>query len=130
MSVIADNRHDRKAFKMARYRTRLAMADKNRRNALMGSRGQAFGHCFFPFAFGPHVAFWGLLRGSTNRVFSHSGWGWDTLQRISSILENKVTVICCTPTYALRMAEIAKEKGINIKESSVRIMVHGGEPGR
>ena len=85
---------------------------------------------FFPFAFGPHVAFWGLFEGAQligSLVIA--GGGWDTLQRISSILENKVTVICCTPTYALRMAEIAKENGINIKESSVRIMVHGGEPG-
>lgn len=37
--------------------------------------------------------------------------------------------MCCTPTYALRLAEVAQEAGIDLRESSVRITVHAGEPG-
>ena len=85
---------------------------------------------FFPFAFGPHVAFWGLFEGVRQiGALAIAGGGWDTLQRIGSILENRATVICCTPTYALRMAEVAKENGIDLRKSHVRIMLQAGEPG-
>jgi len=85
---------------------------------------------FFPFAFGPHVAFWGLFEGVFQiGALAIAGGGWDTLQRIKSILENQVTVICCTPTYALRLAEVAKENGIDLSDSSVNITIHAGEPG-
>jgi len=85
---------------------------------------------FFPFAFGPHVAFWALFEGVRQiGALAIAGGGWDTLQRVNSILENQVTVICCTPTYALRMAEIARQNGIDLKESLVQIMIQAGEPG-
>lgn len=85
---------------------------------------------FFPFSFGPHVAFWGLFEGAQDiGSLTISGGGWDTQQRIKGIMENQVTVICCTPTYALRIAEVAKESGVDLKESSVRLLVQGGEPG-
>jgi phenylacetate-CoA ligase len=85
---------------------------------------------FFPFGFGPHVAFWGLFEGVWQiRALAIPGGGLETLQRIRSIFENQVAVICCTPTYALRIVEVSKENRINLAESSVRIMIHGGEPG-
>ena len=85
---------------------------------------------FFPFAFGPHVAFWGLFEGVWQvGALAIAGGGWDTLQRIRNILDNPVTVICCTPTYALRMAEVAKENGIDLRKSSVHLTLHAGEPG-
>ena len=41
-----------------------------------------------------------------------------------------MTVLICTPTYALRLAEVAEEEGINLREeSSVRVTIHAGEPG-
>jgi phenylacetate-CoA ligase len=58
-----------------------------------------------------------------------AGGGWNTLQRLKSIFENQVTVVACTPTYAIRMAEVARENGIDLRESSVRITFHAGEPG-
>lgn len=85
---------------------------------------------FFPFAFGPHVAYWGVWEGAYQiGALAIAGGGWDTLQRLKAIFENTVTVIACTPTYALRMAEVAKENGIDLRKSSVRITFHGGEPG-
>ena len=85
---------------------------------------------FFPFAFGPHVAFWALFEGIWQiGALAIAGGGWDTLQRVRSILENQVTVICCTPTYALRMGETARQSGIDLKESLVQIMIQAGEPG-
>ncbi len=85
---------------------------------------------FFPFGFGPHAAYWGLYQGALKiGSLVIPGGGWDTIQRLECIMENRVTVICCTPTYALRLAEVAHERNINLRESSVRIIVDGGEPG-
>jgi phenylacetate-CoA ligase len=85
---------------------------------------------FFPFAFGPHVAYWGIWEGVWEiGALAIAGGGWNTLQRLKSIFENQVTVVACTPTYAIRMAEVARENGIDLRESSVRITFHAGEPG-
>ena len=85
---------------------------------------------FFAFSFGPHVAFWGLLEGAQEigSLVIASG-GWNTLQRLRSIMDNRVTVLFCTPTYALRIAEVAKEHEMDLRRSSVRMLIQAGEPG-
>ena len=50
-------------------------------------------------------------------------------QRANAILVDDVSVLVCTPTYALHLAEVAAEEGIDIATSSVRITIHAGEPG-
>jgi len=85
---------------------------------------------FFPFAFGPHVAYWGIFEGAWQLgALAVAGGGWDTLQRVKFLLENEVTVVACTPTYALRMAEVAKENNLDLRKSKVRLTFHAGEPG-
>jgi phenylacetate-CoA ligase len=85
---------------------------------------------FFPFSFGPHVAFWGLFGGAQELgALSIPGGGWDTLQRVKFMMDNQVTVVCCTPTYSQRMIEVAKENGIEMRESHLRILIQAGEPG-
>ncbi len=39
------------------------------------------------------------------------------------------TVLCCTPSYALHLAEVAQERGIALSRLGVRATVHAGEPG-
>ena len=50
-------------------------------------------------------------------------------KKSQAMIENEATVVCCTPTYALRMVEVAAAEGIDLKESSVRMIVVAGEPG-
>lgn len=84
----------------------------------------------FPFAFGPHVAYWGIWEGVWSiGALAIAGGGWNTLQRIKNIIETRATVVALTPTYAIRMAEEARENGIDLRESAVRITFHAGEPG-
>jgi phenylacetate-CoA ligase len=45
------------------------------------------------------------------------------------MIENEASVVCCTPTYAMRMAEVAAQEGIDLKETSVRMLIVAGEPG-
>jgi phenylacetate-CoA ligase len=85
---------------------------------------------FFPFSFGPFIGFWAAFEGATRLGnFVIAGGGMTTSIRLQAIIENEATIVCCTPTYALRMAEVAQEEGIDLQESSVRMLIVAGEPG-
>ena len=85
---------------------------------------------FFPFSFGPFIGFWAAFEGASRLGnFVIAGGGMSTSIRLQAMIENEATVVCCTPTYALRMAEVATEEGIDLKESSVRMLIVAGEPG-
>src|SRR5262249_42274504 len=43
--------------------------------------------------------------------------------------DNAATAVLCTPTYALRLAEAAREEGIDLRGSTVRALIVAGEPG-
>ena len=45
------------------------------------------------------------------------------------IQDNRATVVCCTPTYALRLAEVASDEGLELSSGSVRMLIVAGEPG-
>lgn len=85
---------------------------------------------FFPFSFGPFIGFWAAFEGASrlgNLVIP--GGGMSSEGRLKMIEETAATVICCTPTYALRLAEVAEGQGIDLASSSVRLIVVAGEPG-
>ncbi len=85
---------------------------------------------FFPFSFGPFIGFWAAFEGASRLGnFVIAGGGMSTEIRLQAMIENEATVVCCTPTYALRMAEVAAQEGIDLKESSVRMLIVAGEPG-
>jgi phenylacetate-CoA ligase len=85
---------------------------------------------FLAFSFGPFIGFWSAYEGA-KRVGSLvvPGGGQSTSQRLRAILATSATVLVCTPTYALRLAEVAREEGIDIASSAVRVTIHAGEPG-
>ena len=84
----------------------------------------------FPFSFGPFLGFWGAFDSSVAMGFlSIPAGGMSTVARLRMMVENRATVICCTPTYALRMAEVARQEGIDIAGSAVRAIFVAGEPG-
>lgn len=55
--------------------------------------------------------------------------GLSSLERLRMILELEATALVSTPSYALRLVEVAREEGINIAESAIRRTIHAGEPG-
>lgn len=83
------------------------------------------------FSFGPFIGFWSAYHGAQQLgALIIANGGFTSEQRIRAILSNDVTVLICTPTYALRLAEVAAQQGINLsEESSVRVTIHAGEPG-
>jgi len=84
----------------------------------------------FTFNFGPYTAFWVLYEGAyrLGALVMPTG-GWQSEQRLQMLVENRATVIPTTPTYAVRLAEAAAREGIDIVNSSVRILILTGEPG-
>lgn len=84
----------------------------------------------FPFSFGPFLGFWGAFDSSVAHGFlSIPAGGMSTVARLHMILGNEVTVVCCTPSYALRMAEVAREEKLDLAGSKVRAIIVAGEPG-
>lgn len=83
------------------------------------------------FSFGPFIGFWSAYRGAQQLgALTIANGGFTSEQRIRAILSNEVTVLICTPTYALRLAEVAVAEGVDLREeSSVRVTIHAGEPG-
>lgn len=84
----------------------------------------------FPFSFGPFLGFWAAFEGAQKRgCFALAAGGISSSARLKLILENEVTVVCCTPTYAMRLVDTANEEGIDLAGSGVRMLIVAGEPG-
>ncbi|MDG2391478.1 MAG: AMP-binding protein [Planctomycetaceae bacterium] len=84
----------------------------------------------FPFSFGPFIGFWAAFEGAQRLGnLCLSGGGMSSQARLRMILDNEATFLCCTPTYALRLAVVAEEEGINMADSAVRGIIVAGEPG-
>lgn len=85
---------------------------------------------FCAFSFGPYVSHWAGIEGVRRAgALALSGGGMSTEQRLRAILDNRCTVLVCTPTYALHLAEIAARLGLDLRSSDIRITIHAGEPG-
>jgi phenylacetate-CoA ligase len=85
---------------------------------------------FFPFSFGPFLGFWTAFEAACDRGhFCLSGGGLSSTARLQFLIEHRATVLCCTPTYALHLAELAKSEGIDLAASPVRMLIVAGEPG-
>lgn len=91
---------------------------------------QSSDRILFAFSFGPFLGFWlafeaGLRLGS----LCIPGGGMPSGVRARALLENGCTVLCCTPTYALHLAEVLRSEGLDPARSRVRLIVVAGEPG-
>lgn len=85
---------------------------------------------FFAFSFGPFIGFWLAFEAATKMgCLAIPGGGMRSSARLRTILDNDVTVLCCTPTYALRLGESAREENIDLSRSKLQCIVVAGEPG-
>ncbi len=85
---------------------------------------------FFAFSFGPFIGFWAAYEGArTVGAMAIPGGGMQTEQRLQALIGCGATVLCCTPTYALRLAEAAERAGIDLASGPVQATIHAGEPG-
>jgi phenylacetate-CoA ligase len=84
----------------------------------------------FPFSFGPFIGFWAAFESALHLGnLSVAAGGMTTTGRLQLLLDHEITFVCCTPTYALRMAEVARAEGIDLAGSKVAKLVVAAEPG-
>ncbi|RPI85673.1 MAG: phenylacetate--CoA ligase family protein [Planctomycetaceae bacterium] len=84
----------------------------------------------FPFSFGPFLGFWAGFEGACRQGnLCIAAGGMSSEARLKAIWDNNVTIVCCTPTYALRLVEVGVETGMALRDSPVRALLVAGEPG-
>jgi phenylacetate-CoA ligase len=95
---------------------------------LVGSRPED--RLYFAFSFGPFLGFWTAFEAAAKcGNLCLPGGGLSSGARLREILETRATIILCTPTYALRLAEVAVAEGIDLAGSAVRALIVAGEQG-
>lgn len=82
------------------------------------------------YSFGPHIQFWAAKEGLQEVGALGVGLGGMTsAQRLQTIGEVGATAVWCTPTYALRLLEVAVEQRLEAALESVQLVLCTGEPG-
>lgn len=85
---------------------------------------------FAAFGFGPFVGFWaGFEAAQQIGALAIPAGAQSSEQRLDWILESDATVLLSTPTYSLRLIEVARDKGIDLASSAIKNTIHAGEPG-
>jgi len=82
----------------------------------------AYGYGLFTGGLGVHYG--SLDLGSTVVPMSSGG----SKRQLQLMHDFQTTILTCTPSYAIYLAEIAETEGYDPKASTVRIGVHGAEP--
>jgi len=86
---------------------------------------------FFAFSFGPFLGFWTAFESATRRGnLSIPGGGLSSKARLQAMVAHEVEVLCCTPTYAMRLGELFASH-TNDETASYRLkkIIVAGEPG-
>lgn len=82
------------------------------------------------FSFGPFIGFWtahdALVRRGVTVV---PAGGMSSESRLRMMVDYECTVICCTPTYALHLAEVAMRMQLDLTTCPVTRLIVAGEPG-
>lgn len=83
---------------------------------------------FCAFSFGPFIGFWLAFEAAQRMgALALSGGAMDSRARLAAMASLDVTVLCCTPTYALHLAEVARAHELEVP--SLRTLLVAGEPG-
>ena len=84
----------------------------------------------FAFSYGTFIGFWGAHYACEKiGCLVLSSGSATTESRVKSIIDMGVTTVCSTPTYALRMWQVAAEMGIDLaRDSTVDKVIVSGEP--
>lgn len=86
---------------------------------------------FFAFSFGPFLGFWTAFESATRRGnLSIPGGGLSSKARLQAMVAHDVEVLCCTPTYAMRLGELfASHANDETAAFRLKTIIVAGEPG-
>lgn len=81
---------------------------------------------FFPFSFGPFLGFWAGFESATALgIRAIPAGGLSSENRLKMMARHRPQILCCTPTYGLRLAELATDA----RALGVEKIIVAGEPG-
>ncbi len=85
---------------------------------------------FLAFSFGPFIGFWSAFEACQQRgSLMIPGGGLSSIARLEMIRDSQATVVGCTPSYALHLAELAEQQRFDLAKWNVRVIIVAGEPG-
>jgi phenylacetate-CoA ligase len=85
---------------------------------------------FLAFSFGPFIGFWSAHQACADRgAMVIPGGGMSTLARLEFLRQSQATVVLCTPTYALHMADVAEKENFPLASLPVTRLIVAGEAG-
>ena len=82
------------------------------------------------FSFGPFIGFWSAFDAITDRrAMAVPTGAMSSKARLELIKSLQATVVCCTPSYALHLAEIMEAEQLGPDDFCVKYLIVAGEPG-
>jgi phenylacetate-CoA ligase len=82
------------------------------------------------FSFGPFIGFWSAYEAAAARgCLVVPGGGMTSAARLELIKSSRATIVCCTPSYSLHLADVGKGRQIDVGALGVRVLILAGEPG-
>jgi phenylacetate-CoA ligase len=81
-------------------------------------------------SFGPYLGFWSAFDGVISRgAMAIPCGGMSSVARLDLVRSTAATVLVATPSYALHLAQVAEQAGIDIRALPIRLVLVAGEPG-
>ncbi|MEM7476916.1 MAG: AMP-binding protein [Planctomycetota bacterium] len=85
---------------------------------------------FLAFSFGPFIGFWSAHQACVDRgALVIPGGGLSSLARLEFMRSSKANVLCCTPSYALHLADVAAQEDFDIGSLPLEKIIVAGEAG-
>jgi phenylacetate-CoA ligase len=85
---------------------------------------------FLAFSFGPFIGFWSAHQACVDRgAMVIPGGGLSSVARLEFMRQSQATVVLCTPSYALHLAEVAQRESLPLSELQVDRIIVAGEAG-
>ena len=129
-TLSSNQRNRRLTPAMARHPGELGWMLENWQQVFTAAGAKPGDRVYFAFSFGPFIGFWLAFESAAKLgMLCIPGGGLSTPARLKAILDNQATILCCTPSYALRLAEVAQQENISLTKSRVRRVIVAGEPG-
>ncbi len=103
---------------------------ENWKNIWRGAGARAGDSVFFAFSFGPFLGFWSAFYSAQQLgLRTIPAGGMSSSERVRFLLAQRPRILCCTPTYALRLADVARQESLDLSGSGVEVVMVAGEPG-
>ncbi len=99
-------------------------------HVLQAAEVSAEDRVFLAFSFGPFIGFWSAHQACVDcGATVIPGGGLSTLARLEFMRQTQPTVVCCTPSYALHLGEVAAAEKLSLSELGVKRLIVAGESG-